>query len=133
MEQENEPMSNSKYNRLLNTLFNQRSHTVVFTRPIDLFENLYNNENFAKLELSVNNINPTMIFDMNYNITEYEMTLFRALISLTEEDFHHYYLPSLEELVKEKTVEKENYDEAILYIHSRKYNVTHALLDEGRN
>ena len=124
-------MSESKYRRLLHHLYHKRLHTIIFTKPIQLFENLYNNEDFAKLELVVNKQNPTMIFDKNYKILDEEMNIFQGLISLFEDDFHHYYLPSLEKLVKEKTIERANYDEAILYIHSRKYNVTHALLDQS--
>jgi predicted unusual protein kinase regulating ubiquinone biosynthesis (AarF/ABC1/UbiB family) len=124
-------MSESKYRRLLSHLYNKRLHTIIFTKPIQLFENLYNNEDFAKLELVVNKQNPTMIFDKNYKILDEEMNIFQSLISLYEDDFHHYYLPSLETIVKEKAIERANYDEAVLYIHSRKYNVTHALIDQS--
>ena len=106
-------------------------HSIFFTRRMQLFENLYNNPKVRSLSLSANRLNPLMYFDKEYKLTNQEKLLFKTFISLAEDDFIQFYIPSKERMIHKMSLERADEMEGLMYIYSRKYNVMHRLADKG--
>lgn len=108
------------------------AHSIFYTDRLPLFENLYNNPKVRSLNISGNRLNPMMYFDQNYNLTEQEKQLFQGLISLSEDDFVQFYIPSQERMIHQMSLERVDQSFGYMYIYSRKYNIIHRLDDQGK-
>lgn len=117
--------------RLIQRIKEKSAHSIFYTERLPVFENLYNNPNVRSLELIGNRVNPHMYFDKNYKLNSQERILFESLITLYEDDFVQFYMPSSERLLRQMSLESANETTGLMYIYSRKYNVMHSLADPG--
>jgi len=117
--------------RLIQRIKEKSAHSIFYTERFPVFENLYNNPNVRGLELIGNRVNPHMYFDKNYKLNSQERILFESLITLYEDDFVQFYMPSSERLLRQMSLESANETTGLMYIYSRKYNVMHSLADPG--
>jgi hypothetical protein len=74
-----------------------------------------------------------MYFDKEYKLTNDEKILFKSLISLAEDDFIQFYIPSQETMLHQMSIERSNEVDGLMYIYSRKYNVMHQLANPGKH
>lgn len=116
---------------MIRNIKTRSKHSIFFTSPLPLFTNLYANKDVLDLDLSANRLNKLMYFDKNYKLSPLEMNLFKSLISLSEDDFIQFYLPTKERLIHEMSLENADETKGLLYIYSRKYNITHKLINKG--
>jgi hypothetical protein len=116
---------------MITHLKSRSKHSLFFTKRIRLFDNLYANPDIKDLKLAANRLNPLMYFDKEYKLDNDEKNLFKSLISLAEDDFMNFYIPSQEPLLSQMSLERSNEEMGLLYIYSRRYNVMHQLSDPG--
>lgn len=125
-------LKTDKYTRMISHVKSRSKHTIFFTHRIRLFENLYANKDIKDLKLAANRLNPFMYFDKEYKLEKEEKILFKSLISLSEDDFMYFYIPSQEGLLRQLSLERANEELGLLYIYSRRYNVMHQLSDPSK-
>lgn len=126
-----ETLSSERYARMINHITKRTKHSIFYTSRLKLFDNLYANPKVKELKLAANRLNKLMYFDKEYKLSTSEKVLFKSLISLAEDDFIQFYVPSQERLLHQMSLERADEDEGLLYIYSRKYNITHRLKDQG--
>ena len=117
---------------MINHVKSRSKHSIFFTKRIRLFDNLYANADIKDLKLAANRLNPFMYFDKEYKLDNDEKNLFKSLISLSEDDFMYFYVPSQELVLRQLSLERSNEEMGLLYIYSRRYNVMHQLSDPGK-
>lgn len=121
-----------RYARMIKNLLTRTKHSIFYSSSLPVFENLYANPKVRQLKLAANRLNPLMYFDKEYKLTKMEKILFKTLISLTEDDFIQFYLPSRERMLHQLSLERADEDKGLMYIYSRKYDVMHRLKNEGK-
>ena len=124
-------LTNQQYATMIESIKPRSKHSIFFTSPLPLFTNLYANKDVLDLDLSANRLNKLMYFDKDYKLSDTEMNLFKSLISLAEDDFIQFYLPSQERMIHEMSLENADKSNGLLYIYSRKYNIMHKLINKG--
>lgn len=121
------PLNTKQLEILFAAVNDLRAHTIFFTQRMPIFDDTINHRGKQYIQ---NQVNPLMYFDEEYTLNQVEKTIFYTVISLTEDDFNYVYVPSQEMMVKVSSIERPD-EQALLYIHSRKYDITHAMTDPG--
>lgn len=125
-------LTTERYARMIKHMLTRTENSIFLTSPLPLFENLYANPKVRQLKLAANRLNPLMYFDKEYKVTKLEKSLFKGLISLTEDNFIQFYLPSRERMLHQMSLERADDDKGLLYTYSRKYDVMHRLKNQGK-
>lgn len=121
-------LNQTQFQKLFRAFNDLREHTIYFTQRMPIFDDTINHKGNRFVQ---NQINKSTYFDTQYSLNDIERTIFLSMISLVEDDFNYVYMPSNEHLVNVESIERPD-QQALLYIHSRRYNVTHAMTDGGK-